>query len=115
MATRYLTTRAEWLEALRSGRKTLDARPVTYEVDFLKIGDVVQYPGVETRVVDLRFYPRFEALLDYEDSSRIAPEASGCDDVKRLLEVECEAALYANGVVAIELELLAGAGERPAI
>jgi ASC-1-like (ASCH) protein len=113
MATRYVTIRPEWVEALRSGRKTLDARPVTFEVDFLKIGDVLQYPGVHARVASLRFYPRFEALLDYEDWSRIAPEASGRDEVKWMLEVEPEA-IYATGVVAIELELLAGADEWPA-
>jgi ASC-1-like (ASCH) protein len=114
MATRHLTTRPEWTEALRSGRKTVDARPVTYEIDFLKIGDVIQYPGVQARVGSLRFYLSFDALLDYEDWWRIAPEASGRDEVNRLLEVGCEAALYATGVVAIELELLVGAYDRPA-
>jgi ASC-1-like (ASCH) protein len=113
MATRYLTTLPEWIEALRCGRKTLDARPVTYEVDFLKIGDVVQYPGFQARVVYLRFYPRFEVLLNYEDWWRIAPEASGRDEVNQLLELGYEVTLYASGVVAIELEPLALADDRP--
>jgi ASC-1-like (ASCH) protein len=114
MATRYLTTRPEWVDALRSGRKTIDARPVTYEVDCLKIGDLVQYSSVQARVVYLRFYPRFDALLNFEDWRQIAPEASGLDEVNRVLQVGDNAALPATGVVAIQLERVDRADDRPA-
>jgi ASC-1-like (ASCH) protein len=106
MATRYLRTRPEWADALRSGRKTLDARSVTYEIDGLKAGDIVQFPGDQARVVRLRFYLDFGNLLDYEDWRRVAPDATGRDEVHRLLEEEYQAAVHANGAVAIELESL---------
>jgi ASC-1-like (ASCH) protein len=102
MATRYLRTRPEWADALRSGRKTLDARSVTYEIDGLKAGDVVQYPGVRARVVRLRFYLGFGNLLAYEDWRQIAPDATGRDEVHRLLAEGHQA----TGAVAIELECL---------
>jgi ASC-1-like (ASCH) protein len=102
MATRYLRTRPEWADALRSGRKTLDARSVTDEIDGLKAGDVVQYPGVRARVVRLRFYLGFGNLLAYEDWRQIAPDATGRDEVHRLLE----GGHQTTGAVAIELECL---------
>jgi ASC-1-like (ASCH) protein len=92
------------MEAVRSGRKTIDARVVTDEIDGLKIGDLVQYPGARTRVGHLRFYPGFGDLLAYEDWRRIAPDAAGRDEVRRLLEPGHEATVHRTGAVAIELE-----------
>ncbi|MGP0064943.1 MAG: hypothetical protein ACLQGP_15260 [Isosphaeraceae bacterium] len=104
MTTRHLKTRPDWTEAVRSGRKTIDARLVTDEMDGLKAGDFVQYPGVKARVVHLRFYPGFGDLLSYEDWRRIAPDAAGRDEVYRLLEEGHEATVHRTGAVAIELE-----------
>jgi ASC-1-like (ASCH) protein len=106
MATRHLKTRPEWEDPLRSGRKTIDARLVTDEIDGLKVGDHVHYPGVKARVRHLRFYPGFGDLLAYEDWHRVAPDAASRDEVLRLLEQGHEATVQATGAVAIELERL---------
>ncbi len=70
MATRNLKTRPEWEDPLRSGRKTIDARLVTDEIDGIKVGDLIHYPGAKARVRRIRFYPGFGDLLSYEDWHR---------------------------------------------
>src|SRR5271157_3798527 len=104
MATRHLKTRPEWEDALRSGLKTIDARLVADDIAGLEVGDTLQYPGAEVRVRHVRFYPGFGDLLAYEDWSRIAPEASSREEVRRRLEEGHEATVRATGAVAIEVE-----------
>jgi len=104
MATRHLKTRPEWEDALRSGLKTIDARLVADDIAGLEVGDILQYPGAEVRVRHVRFYPGFGDLLAYEDWSRIAPEASSREEVRRRLEEGHEATVRATGAVAIEVE-----------
>ena len=52
----------------------------------------------------MRFYPGFGDLLTYEDWHRIAPEAAGPEDVRRLLEAGHAETVRRTGAVAIELE-----------
>ena len=104
MATRHLKTRPEWEDALRSGLKTIDARLVADDIAGLKVGDIVLYPAAAVRVRHIRFYPGFGDLLAYEDWSRIAPEASSREEVRRRLEEGHEATVRATGAVAIEVE-----------
>jgi ASC-1-like (ASCH) protein len=104
MATRRLKTRPEWEDALRSGRKTVDARLVGDDIANLKVGDQVSYPGAEARVRRIRFYPGFGDLLAYEDWRRIAPDAFNQDEARHVLESGHAMTVHATGVVAIELE-----------
>jgi len=104
VATRNLKTRPEWEDALRDGRKTVDARLVADDIAELKVGDRVRYPGATARVRRIRFYPGFGDLLAYEDWHRIAPEAASRDEVLRLLEEGHQATVRATGAVAIELQ-----------
>jgi ASC-1-like (ASCH) protein len=104
VATRHLKTWREWEDALRSGRKTIDARLVADDIAELKVGDRVRYPGAEARVRRIRFYPGFGDLLAYEDWHRIAPDAVSRDEVLRMLEEGHEATVRATGAVAIELQ-----------
>lgn len=104
MATRQLRTRPEWEDALRSGRKTIDARLVADDIAELQVGDEVHYPGARARVGRIRFYPGFGDLLAYEDWHRIAPEAASREEVYRLLEGGHGATVHATGAVALELE-----------
>jgi ASC-1-like (ASCH) protein len=103
VATRKLRTRPEWEDALRSGRKTIDARLVADDIAELKVGDRVRYPGAKAQVLRIRFYPGFRDLLAYEDWHQIAPDASSSDDVFRMLEEGHRATVRATGAVAIEL------------
>ena len=104
MATRTLKTRSEWEDALRSGRKTIDARLVADDIAELKVGDRVRYPGAEKQVRRIRFYPGFRDLLAYEDWHQVAPDAASLEQVLRILEGGHEATVRATGAVAIELE-----------
>jgi ASC-1-like (ASCH) protein len=106
MTTRNLKTRPEWEDALRSERKTIDARLVADDIAGLKVGDRVRYPGAIAQVRRIRFYPGFGDLLAYEDWRRIAPDAASRDEVLRLLQEGHEATVHATGSVAIELEHL---------
>jgi len=103
VATKNLKTRPEWEDALRSGRKTIDARLVADDIAELKVGDRLRYPGAEAQVRRIRFYPGFRDLLAYEDWHQIAPDASSPDDVLRVLEEGHQATVRATGAVAIEL------------
>ena len=96
MATRKLRTRPEWEDALRSGRKTIDARLVADDIAELKVGDRVRYPGATARVQRIRFYPGFADLLAYEDWHRIAPDAASRDEVLSVLEAGHEATVRAH-------------------
>jgi ASC-1-like (ASCH) protein len=98
MAKRHLTIRPEWGEAVRTGRKSIDARPAD-DVAGLEVGDVVRYSAVRARVARIAFYRGYRDLLAVEDWRQIAPDAADPTEVLRLLD--CPAG--ATGVVAIEL------------
>lgn len=104
MPGRPLSMRPEWEDALRRGRKTIDARPVADDIAGLEVGEAVRYPGARMRVRRIQFYPGFGDLLAYEDWRRIAPDAASREEVRRRLEEGHEATVRATGAVAIELE-----------
>lgn len=96
--------RPEWEDALRSGRKTIDARVVADDIANVSVGSVVRYPGAHARVRHMRFYHSFEDLLAGEDWHKIAPDATSHDEVLRVLEEGCRETVRETGAVAIELE-----------
>ncbi len=104
MRGRHLSMRPEWEDALRDGRKTIDARLVADDIAGLEVGRLVRYPGAAMRVRRIRFYPGLGDLLAHEDWRRIAPDAASCEEVRRRLEEGHEATVRATGAVAIELE-----------
>jgi ASC-1-like (ASCH) protein len=104
MPGRPLSLRPEWEDALRDGRKTIDARLVADDIAGLEVGEAVRYSGARARVKRIRFYPGLGDLLAHEDWRQIAPDAAGPEEVRRLLEEGHEATMRATGAVAIELE-----------
>jgi ASC-1-like (ASCH) protein len=104
MPGRHLSMRPEWEDALREGRKTIDARLVADDIDGLQVGEAVRYPGASLRVRRIRFYPGFGDLLAYEDWHRIAPGAASREEVRQRLEEGHEATVRGTGAVVIELE-----------
>ncbi len=110
-SSRHLRTRPDWEDALRSGRKTIDARLVADDIADLAVGRLVHYPGAHARVRHMRFYHSFEDLLAHEDWRRIAPDASGRDEVLALLEDGHAVTVRETGAVAIELEPVIDPGE----
>ena len=104
VSKRHLQMRPEWEDALRSGRKTIDARVVADDIANLSVGGVVRYPGVHARVHHMRFYHSFEDLLAREDWHKIAPDATSHDEVLQLLKKGRGETVRETGAVAIELE-----------
>jgi len=106
---RHLSIRPEWEDAIRDGRKRLDARLVADDIADVKVGSVIRYPGARVRVTHMRFYPGFEDLLAHEDWRRIDPDASDADELRRLLKEGHEVTVHDSGAVAIEFEPVGGA------
>ena len=104
MTKKRIETRPEWEEAIRQGRKTIDARLVADDIGELKVGDVVHYPAAKARVKQMRYYLGFRDLLAHEDWHQIAPEATSLGDVLQLLEAGHHETMRQTGAVAIELE-----------
>ena len=96
--------RPEWEDAIRGGRKTVDARPVADDIAEVKVGGIIRYPGARVRVTHMRFYPGFGDLLAHEDGRRIDPDGVEGDDLQRVLEEGHEATVRDRGAVAIEFE-----------
>jgi ASC-1-like (ASCH) protein len=98
--------RPEWEDAVRSGRKTIDARLVADDIADLKVGQVIRYAGARVRVRHMRFYPGFADLLAHEDWRRIAPDTASADDLLHLLQDGHAVTIGQRGAVAIEIEPL---------
>ena len=101
---RHLSMRPEWEDAIRDGRKSVDARLVADDVADVKVGAVIRYPGARVRVTHMRFYASFGDLLAHEDWRRINPDATDADELRRLLEEGHELSVSDSGAVAIEFE-----------
>jgi ASC-1-like (ASCH) protein len=96
--------RPEWEDAIRSGRKTIDARPVADDIAEVKIGGIIRYPGARVRVTHMRFYPGFSDLLAHEDGRRIDPDGVEKDQLQQVLEEGHPVTVRERGAVAIEFE-----------
>ncbi len=108
MSGKHLTTRSEWQDALRNGRKTIDARVVADDIADLSVGQILRYPGARVRVRQVRFYHSFADLLAHEDWHRIAPDAASEHEVLRLLQDAHLGTERERGAVAIEVETPGG-------
>lgn len=104
MTRRHLSTRPEWEDAIRSGLKTIDARPVGDDVADLEVGSILRYHGARVRVTHLRFCSGFGDLLGHEDWHRIDPGAADVAELRRLLEEGHSLTVHDRGAVAIEFE-----------
>ena len=103
--------RPEWEDAIREGRKKIDARPVADDIANVEVGSVIRYPGARVRVTHMRFYAGLNDLLAHEDWRRIAPDAADEKQLRRLLE-EGHASVHHRSAVAIEFESIGAEPER---
>lgn len=46
---RHLSTRPEWEDTIRSGRKDIDARLVADDIADVTVGAIIRYPGARVR------------------------------------------------------------------
>jgi len=99
---RHLSMRPEWEDAIRSGRKTVDARLVADDIADVTVGAVIRYPGARVRVTHIRFYPGVDDLLAHEDWHRIDPDAGDAERLRRVLQEGHAMTEHDSGAVAIE-------------
>jgi ASC-1-like (ASCH) protein len=104
---RHLAIQPEYEDAIRRGRKTIDARPVADDIADVKVGGFIRYPGSIVRVTRMRFYPGFGDLLAHEDWHLIDPDETDRDGLRRRLEEGRHATLRDRGAVAIEFQRIA--------
>jgi len=101
---RHLSMRSEWEEAIRSGRKTIDARLVADDIAEVEVGAIIRYPGARVRVTHMRFYSGVGDLLAHEDWRQIDPDGADADQLRRVLEEGHAVTVHDSGAVAIEFE-----------
>jgi len=94
----------EYLQHILSGRKTVEVRVAYSNISRLEPGDVLllndQYPY---RVVDVRRYPDFNALVAAEDPVTIAPDLPGQEALLAACRAIYPPEKEALGVVALEI------------
>jgi ASC-1-like (ASCH) protein len=101
---RHLSMRPKWEDAIREGRKSIDARLVADDMANVKVGSIIRYAGARVRVTHMRFYAGLNDLLAHEDWRRIAPDAADAEQLRRILEKGHEASVHHRSAVAIEFE-----------
>jgi ASC-1-like (ASCH) protein len=91
------------------GRKTIEVRVAYPHLQSMAAGDTVTFNGEHPyQVTRVNRYASFEALLDGDDPSRIAPEVPGREQLLQVLREIYPPEKESLGVLAIHL------GPRPA-
>jgi ASC-1-like (ASCH) protein len=106
MRTKTLWIRAEYLDWILQGRKTVEVRVGYSNIARLVVGDILllneQHPFEIQRIGR---YSSFEELLTQEDPYRIAPELKP-DELLDALHTLYPAEKEALGVIALEIKPL---------
>ena len=102
--TKTLWVKAEFLQQILDGRKTVEVRVAYANISRLAPGDTLLLNDrYRYRLIDVRRYPDFEALAATEDPTAVAP-----DRPERAVLLAACRAIYprekeALGVVALEI------------
>ena len=88
---RSIRTKKTYLDAIKNGEKTLEIR-VSYEnIKNIHPGDRIKFCShadtVVTHVNDIRKYPTFKSMLEYENPSRIIPKKDKSEILKILQDI----------------------------
>ncbi len=104
MKNHSLRIRPQYLPWVLDGRKTIEVRVAYPHLATMAAGDTVTFNGQHTyQVAQINRYPSFEALLDGEEPTRIAPELSGRQSLLRVLREIYPPEKESLGVLAIHL------------
>ncbi|HEV7652719.1 MAG TPA: GNAT family N-acetyltransferase [Actinophytocola sp.] len=104
--------RKEYLELVRSGKKTLEIRVGYKHIRRIKAGDTLDLwcgsePPLRCHVEDVRSYHTFPELLDHEDVDKALPGMNKSDAL-RLLRTLYPPAKEEQGVYVLELKASSG-------
>jgi ASC-1-like (ASCH) protein/GNAT superfamily N-acetyltransferase len=105
---RSIRTKKTYLDAIKNGEKTLEIR-VSYEnIKNIQPGDRIKFCShadtVVTHVNDIRKYPTFKSMLEYENPSRIIPKKDKSEILKILQDIY-QPKLEELGVIVLDIQV----------
>ena len=105
---RSIRTKKTYLDAIKNGGKTLEIR-VSYEnIKNIQLGDRIKFCShadtVVTHVNDIRKYPTFKSMLEYENPSRIIPKKDKSEILKILQDIY-QPKLEELGVIVLDIQV----------
>ena len=105
---RSIRTKKTYLDAIKNGEKTLEIR-VSYEnIKNIQLGDRIKFCShadtVVTHVNDIRKYPTFKSMLDYENPSRIIPKKDK-SEILKILQNIYQPKLEELGVIVLDIQV----------
>lgn len=105
---RSIRTKKTYLDAIKNGEKTLEIR-VSYEnIKNIQPGDRIKFCShadtVVTHVNDIRNYPTFKSMLEYENPSRIIPKKDKSEILKILQDIY-QPKLEELGVIVLDIQV----------
>lgn len=105
---RSIRTKKTYLDAIKNGEKTLEIR-VSYEnIKNIQLGDRIKFCShadtVVTHVNDIRKYPTFKSMLEYENPSRIIPKKDKSEILKILQDIY-QPKLEELGVIVLDIQV----------
>jgi ASC-1-like (ASCH) protein/GNAT superfamily N-acetyltransferase len=105
---RSIRTKKTYLNAIKKGEKTLEVR-VSYEgIKNIQQGERIKFCShadtVVTRINNIRRYPTFTSMLEYEDPKRIVPSKDKSEILKILQDIY-PPKLEKLGVIILEIQV----------
>jgi ASC-1-like (ASCH) protein len=105
-ATFHFDIRPQWEEAIREGRKGVDARPNIQPYADVKKGDVLRYHSLRVEVLGIHAYPGLNDLLQAEGFRQVVPEAQDIHQALAVLLEEFHHLEPPHGVLALKIRPL---------
>jgi len=101
-----LWVKKKFFDLIVEGKKTLEVRVLYPSLRSIQKGDLISLnKKAIIRVKDIRLYPNFETMLQYEDASKILP-GSNREEVLRCLQSLYSPQKERLGVFVFEIELV---------
>ena len=79
--THYLNLPEEWIKMIESGKKIMEARPISGICAPILVGDHIRFNrNIDVTVSKINTYGSMKELLSHEGWEQIAPDATGPED-----------------------------------
>lgn len=108
MSFKFMRVKQDFLDMIRSGRKTLEVRTAYGIVNSIQTGDLVKLASrndeIIVRIVDVRRYSSIAAMIEKEDAGRIAP-GSSAEGVVRLLRRFYPPKFEKDGIIVLDMRV----------
>ena len=105
---RTIRTKKLYLDLIKDGRKTLEVRVGYKNLQTIQPGERIKFSSrtetIVTRAKDVRKYPTFDNMLEYEEASQIIPELTK-SQILRVLRDIYPPKLETLGVIVLEIQV----------